>query len=601
MTKKPYSTSPLFLEKKRLLGVSCAFLTIFSVLSLKTAWISLFYPLPPPSETKINPPDSSLDNDPSSAVSSLNLPHIQRASVTDRNGQTLAASLPVVSLYAHPDELIEIKTVVRQLKEILPNLDVKKTIYHLENNRKFAYIARNLTPKEEVKVNNLGIPGLYFENSEKRHYPLGHVAAHVIGGVDIDDHGISGIEKYFDERLLTDRTPLRLSLDVRVQEVVRSTLIEAIHNFNALGGCAIVMDIHTGEIIAMVSAPDFDANNLSKTPMDVRFNRAVTGAYEPGSTLKLQTAAMALQSGKVHIWDRFSTSPIHIGRFKISDLSTDHFAPYLSFPEVLAHSSNPGAAHIALDVGEAAQQEWFQKIGFLSRVPIELPEAARPLFPPPERWKTTTVLTVGFGHGIAEPPLSILRGVSTLANGGILVTPTLIPLKDKPNASQPIRVMSQKTSDILRKIMRLDITQGTGRKAEALGYYPGGKTGTAEKIDAHGRYMKHTNITAFAGAFPMNDPKYSVYIMLDAPQGNESTHGYQTAGWIAAPVFSKIVLRIAPMLGIYPNFTDTDQIEQSLSIPMQPSAPQGVRALGPGYDPGENRLELESSKKNHNH
>ncbi|KMQ91129.1 cell division protein [Lasius niger] len=530
---------------------------------------------------------------------SLNIPHVQRAPITDRNGQTLAVSLPVVSLYAHPDELIEVRHVVEQLKEILPALDVKKTIYHLEHNKKFAYIARNLTPREEVQVNNLGIPGLYFENSEKRHYPLGHVAAHVIGGVDIDEHGISGIEKYFDDRLASDRTPLNLSIDVRVQEVVRSTLIDAVSHFNAQGGCAIVMDIHTGEIIALVSAPDFDANQLNKTSMDARFNRAVTGDYEPGSTLKLQTAAMALQSGKIHLWDRFSTTPIHIGRFKISDLSTDHFSPYLYFPEVLAYSSNPGAAHIALDIGEAKQQEWFKKLGFLDRVPVELPEAARPIYPSQAQWKITTVLTVGFGHGIAEPPLSILRGVSTLANGGLLITPTLIPAKNRINPVQPIRVMPKTTSDQLRKILRLDITRGTGRKAEAPGYYPGGKTGTAEKIDEHGRYMKHTNITAFAGVFPMNDPKYSVYVMLDAPKGNASTYGFQTAGWIAAPLFSKIVLRVAPMLGIYPNFADSKQIEEGLAMPMQPAIPAGVRALGPDYDPGEMRLEMESAKKSH--
>ncbi|QCE32220.1 penicillin-binding protein 2 [Acetobacteraceae bacterium] len=596
MRQKKASSSPLDIEKSRLLLASFIFLVLFLALSFKTAWISLFYPLPPSValETSLTPDEGS-----STGTPTLHIPHVQRAPITDRNGQTLAVSLPVVSLYAHPDELIEIHHVVNQLKKILPNIDIKKTIYHLEHNKKFAYIARNLTPKEEIQVNNLGIPGLYFENSEKRHYPLGHVAAHVVGGVDIDEHGISGIEKYFDDRLSSDRTPLNLSIDVRVQEIVRSTLIDAVNNFNAQGGCAIVMDIHTGEIIALVSAPDFDGNQLNKASMDARFNRAVTGAYEPGSTLKLQTAAMALQSGKIHLWDRFSTSPIHIGRFKISDLSTDHFAPYLSFPEVLAYSSNLGAAHIALDIGEVKQEEWFKKIGFLDRVPIELPEAARPLYPAASQWKTTTVLTIGFGHGIAEPPLSILRGVATLANGGLLVTPTLIPAKNRINPAKPIRIMSETTSQQLRKILRLDITHGTGRKAEALGYYPGGKTGTAEKIDAHGHYMKHTNITAFAGVFPMNNPKYAVYVMLDAPKGNASTYGFQTAGWIAAPIFSKIVLRVAPMLGIYPNFADAEQIEESLSMPMQPAIPAGVRALGPDYDPGELRLEMESLKKSH--
>jgi cell division protein FtsI (penicillin-binding protein 3) len=456
------------------------------------------------------------------------------------------------------------------------------------------------------------------------------MAAQILGAVDIDDHGIAGVEKHFDARLLSDRRPLRLSLDIRIQSAVREEVAASMQTYQAIGACGIVMDVRTGEILAMVSLPDYDANAFAHASSDERFNRAVTGLYEPGSTFKLQTAAMGLATGTIHVWDRFSSVPLKIGRFTIRDMKNDHFSPWLTLPEVMAYSSNPAAAHIALDVGGKRQAEWLRDMGFFAPVPVELPEAARPLVP--HQWGLATTMTVGFGHGVAEPPLAIVRGTAATVNGGILISPTLLdaesrkseqteaatppdalatvaaPLQpsvaqaataeaDAPVEPQGPRVLSPDVSALLRRILRLDVTQGTGRTAESPGYFVGGKTGTAEKIGPHGGYLKHVNISAFTGIFPMNGPRYAVYVMLDSPQATPQTHGWTTAGWNAAPTVSRIVSRIGPMLQIFPDTEHAAQIDAQLAIHMQPPVPRGVRPLGPGNDPGDPRQMEASARK----
>ncbi|MBE7211617.1 MAG: penicillin-binding protein 2, partial [Gluconacetobacter diazotrophicus] len=423
--------------------------------------------------------------------------------------------------------------------------------------------------------------------------------------------------------------------------------------FKAIGACAIVMDVRSGEIISMVSLPDYDANLYNKATDDERFNRTVTGLYEPGSTFKLQTAAMVLEEGIAHVWDKFSTSPIHVGRFTISDMKTDHFAPWLAMPEAMALSSNPAAAHMALDAGGKRQQDWLRKMGFFDRVPIELPEAARPLFPRPANWGLSAVMTVAFGHGVAVPPLAIIRGTAATANGGILVKPTLLahdatsspagepdasttdaaaadapaivqPAADigaavpaepalsvspsaTPAASEPdvvpqgARVLSEQTSGLLRRILRMVVAgpdeDRTGKKAEIPGYFVGGKTGTAEKVGPHGGYLKHVNVTAFTGIFPLNAPRYAVYVMLDSPVAIPETHGWYTSGWNAVPTWHDIVARIAPMLGMFPVTENAEQIEAALSIPMSPAVGTGFRPLGPGNDPGDPALLARAEKQ----
>ncbi|GAN99670.1 penicillin-binding protein 2 [Komagataeibacter oboediens] len=588
----------------RLVVVAGVFCILFSAIGLKLTLATIIRPMPP-QQQQIAPQVPPIPkSDPKGMIAGdIALPQVHRASIIDRSGQVLAMSLPVAQVYANPQEMIDATDAAHKLKSALPTLNEEETKRRLSLNKQFVYLARDISPAQELAINNLGIPGIYFEPGERRRYPMGRVAAQILGGVDIDDHGVAGVERFFDKRLDSDRAPLRLSVDVRVQNVVHDELQSAMDTFQAIGACAIVMDVHTGEIITMVSLPDYDANDFGRASPDSRFNRAVTGMYEPGSTFKLQTVAMALQEGVAHIWDSFSSTPIKIGRFTISDMKADHFAPWLSLPEVMAYSSNPAAAHIALDAGAARQQDWLRNMGFFSRVPVELPEAGRPIIPSVHNWGVSTTMTVAFGHGVAEPPLSIVRGTAATANGGFLLRPTLVAAEashdgttpDAPDAAPGMpadaeRLISAANSDILRKILRLDVAKGTGQKAESPGYYVGGKTGTAEKIGPHGGYLKHVNVSAFTGIFPMNAPRYAIYVMLDSPKPTAQTHGWTTAGWNAAPTASHMITRIAPMLGLFPDTQHTAAIEASLAIPMKPAVPRGYRALGPGYDPGTAHL-----------
>ncbi len=368
--------------QERLTLTAIGFMVLFAALVGRLAYVSLIDPeLPNLPQTRLLPPPGP----PAQAASTFAVPLVpaRRAMITDRNGQILAISLPSASVYADPRQIFDADDVVRKLQTVLPDLDAQALARRLSSDKQFVYIARDITPRQELRINDLGIPGIYFQPGERRRYPFGNTAAQVLGDVDVDDHGVAGVERYFDHRLLTDPTPLRLSLDVRLQAVVREELEKGMTTFTALGACGIVMDVRTGEVLAMVSLPDFDANQFSSAPADARFNRCVTGMYEPGSTFKLQTFSMALDNDVVHVWDGFdATHPIHIGRFTITDYEGKHRFLYL--PEILTYSSNIGAAKMAQACGPAMQQAWLRKMGMLNRLPIQLPEAGHPLYPAPE-------------------------------------------------------------------------------------------------------------------------------------------------------------------------------------------------------------------------
>ena len=508
------------------------------------------------------------------------MPRARRAMITDRNGEILAVSLPTAGVFADPREMIDTAEVAHKLKGVLPQLDEEAVRNRLADAKKqFVYIARQVTPRQELAINALGIPGIQFLPTERRRYPLGRMAAQVLGGVDVDGQGVAGVEKQFEQHLLSDGTPLRLSLDVRVQAVVRDELSQAMAQFHAIGACGIVMDVRSGEVLAMVSLPDYDANQFGEAKPDDRFNRAITGVYEPGSTFKLQTASMALDDGVVNIWNGFdATHPIRIGRFTISDFEGKHRFLYL--PEILAYSSNIGAAKMAEAAGAERQREWLKKLGMLDKVGIELPEVGRPLFPPAANWKEIATLTIGFGHGIAVAPLQVVAGTAAVANGGTLYRPTILAHDPDIDPAIGTRVMKTATSDIIRRLMRLVVTDGYGKPADVPGYFVGGKTGTAEKI-SYKHYNHNSRVSAFMSAFPMNAPRYAVYMMLDEPQANASTHGYATAGWVSAPAAGRVIARIGPMLGLLPETDDAAAIQAALSIPMEPARPSGARAALP--------------------
>ncbi len=578
----------------RLLATAGLFCFLFSLIAIKLTLATVLMPAAIPARDIAPLVDAIPSPTPGGLAGSLAaqiMPHVHRAAIVDREGQILAISLPLANVYADPRVIIDPASVAARLGTVLPHLDQAAITRRLSENKGFVYVARDVTPDQEMAINALGIPGIAFDDSEKRRYPLGRTAAQVLGAVDIDDHGIGGVERFFDHRLTTSNEPLRLSIDVRVQAIVRDEVQKALTEFQGTGAVGIVMDVRTGEVIAMVSLPDYDANDYNRAPPDARFDRAVTGMYEPGSTFKLQTAAMALDDGIAHVWDRFSTRPIHVGRFTITDMKTDHFAPWFSMAQVMAFSSNPGAAHIALDVGAERQQAWLRKLGFLGKVPVQLPESAWPIVPPLKNWGLSTVMTVGFGHGVAESPLAIVRGTAAAANGGVLLSPTLLARpEDEPEPASAVGgtdVMSPETSDTLRKLLRLVVTKGIAQSAEVPGYFVGGKTGTAEKVGPHGGYLKHKNIAAFTSVYPMNSPRYAVYVMIDSPVGNKATHGWTTASWISAPVVARIIARTAPMLGLFPVTEGADAINAAIDMPLDPPVPPGAHPLGPGNDPGD--------------
>lgn len=497
----------------------------------------------------------------------------QRASITDRNGKALAVSLPTVSLFADPRHIIDPLDAVRKLKSVLPRLDEERAITRLSSEKKFVYLERQITRREQVEINNLGLPGIEFKPAGQRQYPLGRTAAHVLGGVDVDEKGVAGVEKAFNQRLTEQTAPLRLSLDIAVQTAVREELLTAIGKYDAIGGAGIVMDVNTGEILALVSLPDYDANQFRSAGDVERFNRTITGRYEPGSTFKLQTAAMALDYGTARPWDSFDASrPISIGRFTISDFEGKKRA--LTFPEVLAYSSNIAAAKMAQQVGAERQRKWLKDMGMFERVGIELPESDRPMYQSAAQWKEIATLTVGFGHGISVTPMHIVKGLAAIANGGIVRPPTILAVN--PGEAAPgTRVMKRETSDLMRRMMRLIVTDGFGKTAEAPGFYPGGKTGTAEKVGG-GAYKRKANVTAFAGVFPMHAPRYAVYMMLDEGKGNKSTYGYSTAGWLVAPAAGEVIKRVGPILGLMPDTTNVAAISQQLAHPLHPTRPSNA-------------------------
>ena len=476
-----------------------------------------------------------------------------RADIVDRNGILLATSLPTAALYANPQHVLDADEAAAKLAKVLPGYDQDKLRTRLASDKTFVWLHRNLTPKLQFAVNALGVPGLYFQRTERRVYPHGPLVSHVLGMTNIDGEGLSGVERYFDSYLKNAKKPLRLSVDIRIQSIVREELAAAMEEFDAIGAAGIVMNVHDGSVISMVSLPDFNPNEPVSAAGIAGFNRATKGVYEMGSTFKLFTAAMALDTGRVRLRDRFdATKPIKISRFTISDYHAKN--KWMTVPEIIVHSSNIGAAKMALDVGTPTQKKYLKRLGLLSPAAIELPEVGSPLTP--DRWREINTMTISYGHGIAVSPLQLSAGISSLVNGGILFKPTVIQPEGDVRTTG-IRVISQKTSKTMRGLMRLVVQHGTGRKAEVPGYLIGGKTGTADKPGVSRRgYGGRKVISSFVAAFPVSDPRYVVLVLVDEPKGNKKTFGYATGGWVAAPVIQKVVRRMVPLVGLEPSVAD---------------------------------------------
>ena len=470
-----------------------------------------------------------------------------RADIVDRNGILLATSLPTASLFADPSAVLNAQEVADKLITELPELNRQELLGKLKTKSRFVWITRNLTPKQHYKVNRLGLPGLGFQRGERRVYPHGRLAAHALGLTDVDGRGIAGLEQKFD-RALRAGNRIQVSLDIRIQSMMRQELAAAVREFRAIGAAGVVLDANSGELVSLVSLPDFDPNEPSSAGPETAFNRVTKGVYEMGSTFKLFTAAMALDSGTVDLNSGYDASqPIKISRFTIRDFHAKN--RWLSVPEIIVYSSNIGAAKMAVDVGTKTQRDYLDRFGLLRPAALELPEVGKPLVP--KRWRKINTMTIAYGYGIAVSPLQLASGVAVLVNGGRYVPPTVLKTV-AGNSSTGKRVLSEETSELMRGLMRLVVTNGTGRKAAAKGYIVGGKTGTTDKLAVRG-YRKNATLSSFVGAFPMNAPRYIVLVMVDEPKGNKRTFNYATGGWVAAPAVGRVVQRMASLIGMAPD------------------------------------------------
>jgi cell division protein FtsI (penicillin-binding protein 3) len=488
----------------------------------------------------------------------------ERGDIVDRNGDALARTIDVWTIAVHPNKVIGDKlALARRLAQLMPEQTEEQYFALLKSNKPFFYLRRRASPALVEAVNAIGEPGLAIEREPDRLYPQTTLAAHVLGYTDIDGHGVAGMERAFDKYLSDSATrgqALALSIDSRVQQALEHELSAAMAKFSAIGAAGVVMDVHTGEVLAMTSLPEVNPNSPGAATPDARFNRATQGVYELGSTFKPFTVAMAMEEGIIKSFGQQYNCPEVLPAYGHLVHDTHPFGRICTVAEIMEESSNIGTAQIADQLGKERQKYWLGKMGFLGPVPIELKERGRALTPG-IRWGPFETMTVGFGQGIAVAPLQLAMGYATLFNGGVYHPPTLLKVAPGRALTTGKRVFSEETSYRMRALLRLVVMKGTGKKADAPGYRVGGKTGTAQKL-INGRYSQTINITSFAGVFPMDDPRYVIVAMLDEPKATSDTYGFTTAGWNVAPVVSGTISRIAPMLGVLPDTSREPDMSQ---------------------------------------
>ncbi|MCG8559330.1 MAG: penicillin-binding protein 2 [Hyphomicrobiales bacterium] len=484
---------------------------------------------------------------------------IERPDIVDRKGRILATDIVAASLYADPSRIVGVDDTVEQLASVLSGLDTRALRQRLKGGGRFVWVQRQLSPRQQARIHELGLPGIGFITEPGRVYPAGATAAHVLGFVDVDNKGLAGIEKHIDgspwilkagAESPRDMAPIELSIDLSAQHALRAELADAMRRYQAKAASAVVLDVHTGEVLAMSSLPDFDPNNRAQAQEKDRFDRMNAGVFELGSVFKVLTTAAALDLGVVSLEDGYdATSPIRVASFTIDDFHGKR--RWLSVPEVFIYSSNIGSAKMALDVGGTRYKAFLRRLGMLDRVKTELGDSALPIVP--RRWQRVSTMTIGFGHGISVTPLHLAKATATLVNGGYAITPTFLRRTREESRVRAERVLKARTSDQIRHLMRLNVTRGTARRADAEGFRVGGKTGTAEKV-VNGRYSRTALLTSVLGVFPADAPQYLILVVLDEPQRVAETGGQATAGVNAAPTTRRIVERIGPMLGVMPKF-----------------------------------------------
>ena len=488
---------------------------------------------------------------------------VHRPDILDRNGRLLATDIKGATLYADPAHVIDRDELIEQVSSVLPDINAAELRERLKQGGRFVTIRRELTPKQQAEIHELGQPGLGFIEEYRRVYPVGATGCHVVGYVNVDNKGLAGIEKFIDDNpqlamSSPDNAPggeaVTLSLDLGVQHVVREELVNAMASYHAKAAAGVVIDVQSGEVMALVSLPDYDPNYREQALDKDRLNRMTSGVYEMGSVFKVFTAAAALDAGSSTMRSSYDASqPLHVASFTIEDFHGKKRR--LTVPEIFIYSSNIGAAKMALDLGIDRHKEFLRKLGLLNRLSTEIGEGAAPIVPSP--WAKLNTITIAFGHGLSVTPLQVASAALPLVNGGFAVSPTFLPRPRLAALRKSPSVLKSSTSQEMLSLMRLNVLKGTGKRADAEGYRVGGKTGTADKVV--GRHYEGSKVlTSFLAAFPTDAPEYLVLVMLDEPERLPETDNQQTAGVNAAPTVGRIVERIAPILGVAPKL-DGDQ------------------------------------------
>jgi cell division protein FtsI (penicillin-binding protein 3) len=494
-----------------------------------------------------------------------------RADIIDRNNRVLATNIETHSLYAHPQHVVNPVTAARQLAEIFPDIDAVKMEARLKGARKFLWLKSAISPEEKQAVHDIGDPGLLFGPREMRLYPNGQLAGHILGGTTFGEQGvhsaetlgIAGVEKAFDGFLRDPKfngRPLQLSIDLSVQSALEEVLYGGMRLMNAKAASAVLMEIHTGEILALSSLPDFDPNNrphmLTEGDQadDPLFNRAVQGVYELGSVFKTFAVAQAMELGLVTADTMIDTKRFRWGKYPIKDFK--NYGPKLTVENVLVKSSNVGTARLSKMIGGENQKTFLKNLGLLAATPIELVEGptGKPQFP--SNWSEISTMTISYGHGISTSPVHLASAYSTIVNGGTLVKPTVVK-QTVPRIGE--RIISQKVSMRLRTMLRHVVTEGTASFGEVPGYSVAGKTGTADKPNNQGGYHKDKVLATFASFFPSANPKYVLIVTLDEPEDRAGFEPRRTAGWTAVPVGAEVIRRVAPLLGLAPEIETSGQ------------------------------------------
>jgi cell division protein FtsI (penicillin-binding protein 3) len=481
----------------------------------------------------------------------------KRADLLDRNGRLLARDLPVQDLYAQPKAFHDPADLEEAVHDLAGATGVseKRLDREFHGKHNHVLIALRLPPDVQDRVTHLGLQGLEFQPAEKRYYPEGFAAVQVLGATDPDGNGVAGLELGLDHTLKTTKEGVAVSLDMRIQYALSHEIEEARKEFGARAGGGIVLDVDTGEVLAMASLPDSESDASALQGVDPRRNRMAADDYELGSVFKIFSFALAMEDHTTRLDEVFPIGAgLKIGRFTIHD--AEHMPATLAARDILALSSNPGTAQIALRSGPDRQRQFLARLGLLSAVHSELPERQSPLYP--RNWGQVETATIGFGHGISVTPLAFVTAAATIVNGGRKIVPTFLKHPEDARGEQLIK---PETSATMRGLLRYVVTNGTGKKADVPGYDVGGKTGSAEKNNGH-VYVAHKLITSFCGVFPIDDPRYLVFVMLDEPHGTKETFGVALAGFTAAPLAGKVIAHIAPMLGM-PTRTPTVTKENS--------------------------------------